>query len=186
MQTATELPALRADLRYSVGGRAIAAELRRCGVDTATTVPDFVQLSLDACLREPGSGIALTTCANENQAVCAAAGLYFGGRRPAVIMQNQGLHNCLNSLRTVGLDGRVPLLLLVGQFGREFANLGQDPRRSDRRMVRLVEPVLDAMEIPSFRLEGPADFGNIGRAWDTAWQESRATVLIVGHYTLWD
>lgn len=186
MQAASDLPVLRADLQYSVGGRAIAAELRRCGVDAATTVPDFVQLSLDACLREPDSGIALTTCANENQAVCAAAGLYFGGRRPVVIMQNQGLHNCINSLRTVGIDGRVPLLLLVGQFGREFANLGQDPRRSERRMVRLLEPVLDAMEIPSFRLEGPEDFGNISRAWDTAWRESRAMVLVVGHYTLWD
>lgn len=53
-------------------------------------------------------------------------------------------------------------------------------------MVRLLEPVLDAMEIPSFRLEGPADFSNIARAWDTAWEHSRATVLVVGHYTLWD
>lgn len=186
MHTVAEAPPARADLRYSVGGRAIAAELERCGVDSATTVPDFVQLSLDAALRGPDSRIALTTCANENQAICAAAGLYFGGRRPVVIMQNQGLHNCINSLRTVGLDGRVPLLLLVGQFGREFANLGQDPRQSERRMVRLLEPVLDAMEIPSFRLEGPADFGNIERAWNTAWEQSRATVLCVGHYTLWD
>lgn len=158
MQTVAEAPPARADLQYSVGGRAIAAELRRCGVDSATTVPDFVQLSLDAALREPDSRIALTTCANENQAICAAAGLYFGGRRPVVIMQNQGLHNCINSLRTVGLDGG----------------------------VRLLEPVLDAMEIPSFRLESPADFGNIERAWNTAWEKSRATVLCVGHYTFWD
>jgi sulfopyruvate decarboxylase subunit alpha len=73
--------------------------------------------------------------------------LVIGGKRTAVLIQNQGLLNCINSLRAVGLDAGLPMLLVVGQFGREFDNVGQDPAQSRRRVVNLVEPMLDVMGI---------------------------------------
>ena len=153
-------------------------------VDYVTTVPDLVQLALhDAVDKDPD--IHLVECTTENQALTSAFGLRIGGKTPLVVMQNQGLLNCLNTLRSVSLDARMPMVLCVGQFGREFSNLGQDPNDSARHCVNKVEPVLDALEIPYWRLETASDVEHVMTAFKTAADNQCATVLLVGHYLAW-
>jgi sulfopyruvate decarboxylase TPP-binding subunit len=170
----------------SVSARAILQEMRRCGIDHVTTTPDFVQLSVHARLDAADSGVRTTYCANENQALQLAMGLIVGGCKPAVIMQNQGLYNCVNSLRACGLDARMPLFMMIGQFGREFSNVGYDPRESRRRMVSLLLPVLDAMRVRYWLLESPDDLGVFAQAWKHAREKQAPTAVIVGHDTEWD
>jgi len=170
----------------SVSARAIVDQMRRCGIDHVTTTPDFVQLSVHARLDAPDSGFRTTYCANENQALQVATGLIIGGRKPAVMMQNQGLYNCGNTLRACGLDARMPLFMMIGQFGREFANVGHDPRQSNRRMVSLLLPVLEAMGVRHWLLESNDDLGVFEQAWKHGRQQHAPTAVIVGHYTEWD
>jgi sulfopyruvate decarboxylase TPP-binding subunit len=103
----------------------------------------------------------------------------------AVIVQNQGLYAGINSLRALGLDSKVPLFFVIGQFGREFSNLGSDPRDSKRRVVFLLEPLLETLGVPSWRLEGPDDLPNIEAAWQASRDRSGPTALIVGHFVGW-
>ena len=170
----------------AVKGSAIAHALADCGIDSATVVPDFVQIATHQCLDANGGRLRVTYCANENQAIHVATGLYIGGRRPVVMMQNQGLYNCVNSLRACGLDAGIPLLLMVGQFGREFSNYGQDMRASRRHMVSLLEPVLDALGIACWRLETEQDLGAIAAAHAHAEQQRSPAAIIVGRHTEWD
>lgn len=160
--------------------------LRRNSVDYFVTVPDWVQLSLHLRIEAGVPGIANVPCCNEEQAVAVAAGLWMGGKRPIVVLQNQGMHACINATRTVGLDVRAPLVYLVGQFGREFANFGKDPAESQRSTVRYLEPVLKAMEIPYWRLETEADMPRFDEAFRHAWSESRPVALLVGAPTGWN
>ena len=170
---------------YAIRAPLILDALVACGIDAVTTVPDFVQFSVHDCLERATHPIRYFRCCTEEQAITMAAGLHVGGLRPAVVMQNQGLYACVNALRAVGLDARIPLCLLVGQFGREFSNLGVDPRKSSRRMVRLLEPMLDALEVRYWRLESPDDLPNIARAIDWAHKNHAPAVLAVGAYTEW-
>lgn len=124
--------------------------LRRNGIDYFVTVPDWVQLALHLRIEAGEPGITNVPCCNEEQAVAVAAGLWMGGKKPIVVVQNQGMHACINSIRTVGNDVRAPIVFLIGQFGREFANFGQDPTESRRSTVRYLEPVLHAMDIRSY------------------------------------
>lgn len=176
----------RPDLAYSVGASSILEAWRDAGIDWVVTVPDLVQLAVHDRVSHPESGFRCTYCANENQALQTAAGLWIGGRRPIVIMQNQGLYNCMNAIRALGLDAGVPLLMQVGQFGREFANLGQDPRQSRRRMVSLLEPTLEAFGMPYFRMESKAHLSAIGEAAKAAFEGGRPAAILVGHYTAWE
>ena len=100
-------------------------------------------------------------------------------------MQNQGLYNCVNTLRAVCLDAHIPLVFMVGQFGREYSNLGQDPRQSRRTMVRVLEPMLDALGVPHVRLERPADLGRLDEAYRMAQEKSTAAIAIVGAPMAW-
>jgi len=170
---------------HAVPASACIAALRQIGVDHVVTVPDWVQLALHARLEAGEDGLALLNTCNENQAVTVAAGLTLGGRRPLLVMQNQGLYNCINTLRAVCLDAHIPLVLMVGQFGREYANLGQPATASRRSMVRLMQPLLDALGIPFHLLDRPADLPCLALAYAQAEQRGGAVVVLVSAPLAW-
>lgn len=168
-----------------ISASAAVAALQRNGVDHVVTVPDWVQLSLHERLHRGVPGIRLINTTNENQCITVSAGLTIGGCRPMLVMQNQGLYNGVNTLRAVCLDAQVPLVFMVGQFGREFANIGQDPRASRRTMVRIMEPLLEAIGVPFLRLESEDDLGRVDEAYARAQRERNAVVLLVGAPMAW-
>ena len=90
-----------------------------------------------------------------------------------------------SSIWAVGIDAKLPLVLMIVPWGREFVNLGQDPRNSRRRVVATLEPLLDTLGIRSWRLESPADLGNVGAAIDFAYGSSAPAAVVVGAYTGW-
>ena len=102
------------------------------------------------------------------------------------VVQNQGLYACVNTLHAVGLDASLPIVLLVGQLGREFANCDHEPSLSTRNTVKLLEPVLNALGVRFWRLEDENDLGRIDGAFSYADKENRPAVLIVGAPTGWN
>jgi len=170
---------------YSIPGTACVAALQRNQVDHVVTVPDWVQLALHLHLEQGIAGIRLVNCANENQTVTVAAGLTIGGKRPLLMMQNQGLYNCINTLRAVCLDAHIPMVLMVGQFGREYANLGRPSTDSRRTMVRMMEPLLGAIGVPFHCLDNEADLVKMDKAFEQAEAQRTAVVLLVSAPMAW-
>lgn len=117
------------------------------------SVPDTHQKSVLAAL-EHEPELRVLTCATEDEANAIAAGLYIGGEPVVLMIQHAGLYASVNTLRGVGLDGRVPLFALIGLLGRER---DLDPTQSRSSMVRYAEPLLDTFGVPHARLEGPDD-----------------------------
>ena len=171
---------------YSISATEVVSGLQRNRVDHVVTVPDWVQLSLHQRLHEGVPGIRLINCSNENQCLTVAAGLQLGGRRPLLVMQNQGLYNCTNTLRAVGLDAHIPLVLMVGQFGREYANFGHPSTSSRRVMVNLLEPLLNTLGVPYHRLETPADLTAMDIAFTQAEKRNGPVALLVGAPMSWN
>jgi sulfopyruvate decarboxylase TPP-binding subunit len=170
---------------HSIPASAGIAALQRNQVDHVVTVPDWVQLALHARLDAGVDGIRVVACANENQTVTVAAGLTIAGRRPLLMMQNQGLYNCLNTLRAVCLDAHIPMVLMVGQFGREYENLGYASTGSRRTMVRIMEPLLNAVGIPFHTLERESDLTLMDQAFEQAERQRTAVVLLVSAPMAW-
>lgn len=170
---------------YSVPASAVHAVLREKGVNAVTTVPDFIQFALHDRLKTDPD-MTYLECSAENQALTAAMGMYVGGLEPIVMMQNQGLFNCINSLRSVGIDGSIPLVLFVGAFGREFSNLGKPLTESRRVMVNRTQPVVEALGLPFYNLETPDDLTKVGEAFDTARANKRAAVVHFGYFPAWN
>ncbi len=170
---------------HSIPASAAVAALQRNRVDHVVTVPDWVQLSLHERLQNGVEGIRLVNCSNENQTVTVAAGLTIGGKRPILMMQNQGLYNCMNTLRAVCLDAHIPMVFMVGQFGREFANLGQPATQSRRTMVRIMEPLLKSIDVPFHCLDSAADLARMDEAFEQAEAQRTAVVLLVSAPMAW-
>ena len=90
-----------------------------------------------------------------------------GGRRPALLMQNSGLGNCINALASLDMLYGIPLLMIISHRGGVGESIiGQVP------MGRLTEPLLDAMQIQHITLPpGLAEeavAGAVAGAWDQA------------------
>jgi len=160
--------------------------MRACGVTHAVTVPDYVQFALHRRLAAPDAGIASVYACSEDQALTTATGLHIGGARAALLMQNQGLYKCMNTLRATGLDAGVPMVLFVGQFGREEANFGRPMRQSGRRVVRLLEPALDAFGVRHWTVEDDGDLDRVREAFEHAHGEDTAAVVVIGRHVTWN
>ncbi|MBL0089650.1 MAG: thiamine pyrophosphate-binding protein [Ideonella sp.] len=170
---------------YAITATTAVAALRRNQVDHVVTVPDWVQLALHDRLNKGVDQIKVINCCNENQAVTVAAGLTIGGKRPLLMMQNQGLYNCFNTLRAVCLDAHIPMVFMVGQFGREYANLGQPSTQSGRSMVSIAEPFLQAIGVPYHCLDSDADMAKLDQAYEQAQSQRTAVVLLVSAPMAW-
>lgn len=168
-----------------VSPSSLANQIQESEISHIVSVPDYVQISLHHELEARSAPQTIYTT-SENEALEVAAGLYIGGSSPLVVMQNQGLYNSMNALRALGLDARLPLPLLVGQFGREFGNVGTDPAHSDRALVRNTERLIEALGLPCLRIESDTDAANLGRAITMAHERRGAVVALVGAHTTWE
>jgi sulfopyruvate decarboxylase TPP-binding subunit len=145
-------------------------------VSHALIVPDTHQKSLLASLtRDPN--LKMLTFSTEDEAICVNAGLWIGGAEAVVIIQNVGLFAGMNALRGVAMDMNVPTLLIVGQYGRDVSKTVEDNSATG---VRLIEPVLDAMGVPHYRLDFAADIGVLRTAYDRSRAERRPVVVLIG------
>jgi len=95
-----------------IPGREFAARLRGHGFDFFTGVPCSLIEDLIAVL-ERGEHGPYVAAVREDAAVGLAAGAWFGGKAPVVLMQNSGLGTSLNALASLSLMYGLPALLVV-------------------------------------------------------------------------
>ncbi|SCU86376.1 Thiamine pyrophosphate enzyme, N-terminal TPP-binding domain-containing protein [Cupriavidus necator] len=168
-----------------ISASAMIAALRDASVTHFVTVPDFVQLALHQAVERGEGGMSIVRACNEDQAVCTAAGLTIAGARPLIVVQNQGFYACVNSVRAVALDARVPSVFLIGQFGREHDNYGQPATSSRRRVVSLLDPVLDTLGVPFWSLERESDLEAVDAAFQAARAAGGPAALVIGRPVAW-
>lgn len=182
----TSLTTLASNPPGGPSATAMMGALRDCGATHVVTVPDFVQFALHAKLEAPDSGIRQVYACSEDQALTTATGLYVGGATPVVLVQNQGFYKCLNTLRATCIDAGVPIVFLVGTFGRELENIGQSTRESTRSLVRLMEPLLDTLCLRYWNIANDADVPAIREAFAHAHGKQTGAVVLVDRHVTWN
>lgn len=121
--------------------------------------------------------LKLVRICKEDEGVAICAGLSFCDRKALLLIQNTGLFDSLNAVRAVAAEYELPICMMVGLQGKEPDLL---PAQSSKYAVRIVEPVLDAMEIEHELLQDAADIDKIAPAIARAYARSRPVVILVG------
>ena len=98
-----------------------------------------------------------------------------------LVIQNNGIVASINTIKAIPLDAKIPTFIFVGQYQRDTMLPIEE---SKSRAVRMVEPTLEVWGVPSYRLEGPDDLGNIEKAYRHAHETLGPAALIVGAPTL--
>lgn len=151
-------------------------QIRRAGATHVITVPDTHQKTLLDLLAASADPELISVC-TEDEAMGVNLGLYMGGRRPLLLIQNSGFYAAMNTVRGLSLDARVPACMLIGEYSRDPAVA---PADHASRLVRLLEPTLATWEIPYYRLDEPSDLDAIPQAMDRAWRDRGPVALLVG------
>ena len=165
-----------APVALSVPSTQIVDELLALDITHVVNVPDTHQRTLLAELARQSRMRLLTAC-TEDEAIAINAGLWVGGQRPILSIQHVGLLAALNNVKGVAMDARVPTCMLVGYFGRDVTRPARD---NAARAVSLIEPTLDAWDVPYFPIETPDDIGAIRRAYDTSLEREGPSVVLIG------
>jgi sulfopyruvate decarboxylase alpha subunit len=121
--------------------KAVADALRRNGIRTFATVPDFiVSQVLEHLWADPECRVITAT--REEEAVGILSGAYLAGERGALLMQNSGLGNCVNTLASLNVAAQIPLVMVISHRGDlgEY-NSAQVP------MGQAAERILEALEV---------------------------------------
>jgi sulfopyruvate decarboxylase TPP-binding subunit len=163
----------------SIPAERLLTEIQALDVTHVLNVPDTHQKSLLALLAKVDKPKLITTC-TEDEALAMHAGLYIGGQRPMLSIQNTGFCACMNAMRGVLLEGRIPALLLIGLLHREP---GLPTRESQVLTVRLTEPTLQAWNIPYYLMESEDDIHFIPEAYQRSFDERGPVVVLVGGKT---
>ena len=160
----------------SIDGRAIVDAIGELGVTHVICVPDTNLRTVMALLAARAVPKMMYVC-TEDEAIGINAGLYMTGHKPMLLIQNNGLYACVNTIKAIALAAEVPTFMLIGQFGRDVNKRVED---SANRAVHRLEPTLTTWGVPFERLEGPDDVPKIRRAWNTAWTAKGPAAAIVG------
>jgi sulfopyruvate decarboxylase TPP-binding subunit len=159
-----------------VAAEAILRELLDLRITHVINVPDTHQRSLLAALARQSQIRVLTAC-TEDEAIAINAGLWVGGQRPVLSIQQVGLLAALNNVKGIAMDGRIPTCMLVGYFGRDVS---LSARQNPGRGVNLIEPTLDAWGVAYFPMEGPEDVGAVAQAYRHSLEHEGPAVVLIG------
>jgi sulfopyruvate decarboxylase TPP-binding subunit len=143
----------------------------QCGLTHLCWVPDSeTRFLYDTIMAE--LSLTLVPVAREAEAMAVAAGLWIGGKEPAVLIQNTGFYESGDSLRGLVADGAFPLLMVIGWRGWR--------RRAEGDTAgRLMEPVLQAYDIPYYVIDTNAQVERVVEAHAQAHRESRVVAALV-------
>jgi sulfopyruvate decarboxylase TPP-binding subunit len=125
------------------------------GVSHAVTVPDSTIGPWQNAIERLGRTRIVRVC-REGEAWGVAAGLYWGGATPIVLIQCTGLFESGDAIRNVLHDWKLPIFSIIGY--RSYLN--QETLPGDTCLV-FTEPILDTWRIDYRLITKPEQFDEI-------------------------
>lgn len=153
---------------------AIYNGLKDSGIDFIVSVP-CVNLSKILDMLNEDEEITHIPVTREEEGIGICAGAYIGGKKPAILMQNSGLGNSINALKSLTQLYEFPLLMIMSHRGTEGENIcGQVP------MGESTPEILKAMNFEFFKPSTPENaYENIQTAWDLTEKNGRPVSILL-------
>ena len=158
-------------------GQAIIDQIKQAQVDFIVSVPDIV--TSDGLLwpisKDPDFTLVRVCKEDEGVSICGA--MSYNHTRALLMMQQTGLMDSLNAIRAIGVDYQLPICMMVGLQGKEPELPSNE---SASYGVRIIEPILETMQIPYRRIDEPADVEHISADIEQAYATSSTYCFLIG------
>ena len=151
----------------------VVEELKKNNITHVVWLPDSeTNFMYQLLTGEPS--LDLVPVCREGETMAIAAGLWVGGKRPIVLIQNTGIFESGDSIRGLSLDLNQPLVMLVGYRGWSRHGITNDSA------ARFIEHILHAWGINYYLIETDEDADRISIAIAEAERTSKPVAVLVG------
>lgn len=157
----------------------IIEALKAQGVTHVVGLADNMCRVLFEDLQEEDS-MEVVHVSREGEAYAIAAGLYLGGKKPLVLIQNTGFLESGDAFRGTSWIMRIPQVMLIAYRG--FKSLDPDVDRKDT-VAEFTEPTLKAWKIPYKLMLSDDDLPVIDHAFSIAARTSRPAAILIAETT---
>ena len=152
---------------------AIVEELKKNDITHVVWLPDSeTNFMYHLLTNEPS--LDLVPVCREGETMAIAAGLWVGGMKPVVLIQNTGIFESGDSIRGLGLDVNQPLVMLIGYRGWSRHGITTDSA------ARFIEHILHAWGINYYLIEDDDDASRITVAMEEADRTQKPVAVLVG------
>ena len=160
-----------------IKARDLIREIKRAGIRFIVALPDRTtsEHMLKTMIKDPDFQVVQVCKEDEGVSICS--GLYAAGHRSLLLMQYTGLLDSINAVRGVAVQGKNPVCMMVGMLQKEP---GVPPTQSKRYGLRIIEPILDAMQIEHHNIEAPGEWDRVVPAVERAYTESMPVAMLIG------
>lgn len=153
--------------------------IKKTKIDLILSVP-CIMLKGVLQLIEEKKEIDHIAVTREEEGVGIAAGAYLGGKIPAILMQNSGLGNSINAIKSLLQLYKIPVIFIMSHRGAEGEKiLAQKP------MGELTPDLLDLLKIEKFVINSKNDLTKIQNAVDKSLSSEMPTGILLKK-TLWE
>ena len=119
-------------------------------------------------------GLKIVPVCREGESMAIAAGIWVGGQKPVVLIQNTGMFESGDSIRGLGIDLEFPLVMMIGYRGWTRHGITRDSA------ARFTEPILHAYGINYYLIESNDDVGRISDAFEEAERTRKPVACLLG------
>ena len=119
-------------------------------------------------------GLKIVPVCREGESMAIAAGVWVGGQKPVVLIQNTGMFEAGDSIRGLGIDLEFPLVMMIGYRGWTRHGITKDSA------ARFTEPILHAYGINYYLIESNDDVGRISDAFEEAERTRKPVACLLG------
>ena len=170
---------LEEDAVLSLTPTKILEELNKNEVSHVVWLPDSeTNFMYQLMVADPS--IHLVPVCREGESMAVAAGLWIGGKKPVVLIQNTGMMESGDSIRGLGLDIGLPVVMLIGYRGWNRWGVIKDSAAT------YTEPILHAFGIKYYLVETEEDASRISIAFEEAERTKRPVVCLMGAEWSWN
>ena len=152
---------------------AILGELSKNGVTHVVWLPDSETNFMYNQMVDDTSMELVPVC-REGESMAVAAGLWVGGKKPVVLIQNTGMFESGDSIRGLGLDIDFPMVMMIGYRG--WTRHGVTPDSA----AMFTEKILDAWDIDFYLVETDDDVDRISTAFELSERKQRPVACLMG------
>lgn len=152
--------------------------IKKTGINLLLSVPCIMLKGLLEVIEEKKEiqHIAVT---REEEGVGIAAGAYLGGKLPAILMQNSGLGNSINGIKSLLELYKIPVIFIMSHRGAEGEKI-----MAQMPMGQITIDLLKLLTIETYIINSPGNIKNIIKAVDKA-KKTKKPIAIILKRTLW-
>ncbi len=153
--------------------------IKNSGVDLILSVPcDMLKGLINEI--ENANEISYIPVTREEEGVGVAAGAYLGGKTPLILMQNSGLGNSINAIKSLLELYEIPVVFIMSHRGAEGEKIiAQFP------MGKVTYDLLDCINMSKYIIDTSAKISAVEEAVHFS-RSSNKSVTIILKRTLWD